>query len=45
MEDSQLQEEDQKEGRKTDSDVLVLFAKGYLGGQYDVEKVWGDWMG
>jgi hypothetical protein len=45
MEDSQLQEEDQKEGRKIESVVLVLFSKGYLGGRYDVEKVWNDWMG
>ena len=45
MEDSQLREEDQKEGRKTESDVLVLFSKGYLGGRYDVEKVWSEWMG
>jgi hypothetical protein len=21
------------------------FPKGYLGGQYDVEKVWSEWMG
>lgn len=45
MEDSQLREEDQKEGRKIESDVLVLFSKGYLGGRYDVEKVWSEWMG
>ena len=45
MEDPQLQEEDQREGRKIESDVLVLFSKGYLGGRHDVEKVgvvgWG----
>lgn len=45
MEDPQLQEEDQREGRKIESDVLVLFSKGYLGGWYDVEKVWSEWMG
>jgi hypothetical protein len=45
MEDSQLQEEDQKEGRKIESDVLVLFSKGYLGGRHDVKKVWSERTG
>jgi pimeloyl-ACP methyl ester carboxylesterase len=31
------------EGRKIESDVLVLFSKGYLGGRHDVEKVWSEW--
>lgn len=31
MENPQLQEEDQKEGGKIESDILVLFSKGYLG--------------
>jgi hypothetical protein len=44
-EDSQLREEDQKEGRNLESDFLVLFSKGYLGGWYDVEEVWSEWMG
>jgi pimeloyl-ACP methyl ester carboxylesterase len=45
IQDSQLQEEDQKEGRKIESDVLVLISKGYLGGRHDVEIVWSEWMG
>ena len=45
MEDSQLQVEDQKEGRKVDVDVLAIYSAGYLGDRYDVRKVWEEWMG
>jgi hypothetical protein len=45
MEDSSLQEEDQKAGRKVDIDVLCVFSKGYLGARYDVKQVWSEWMG
>jgi len=45
MEDSQLQVEDQREGRKVDVDVLVVYSSGYLGGRYNVRKVWEEWMG
>jgi hypothetical protein len=45
MEDSKLQVEDQKEGRKIDIDVLAIYSSEYLGGRYDVRKVWEEWMG
>jgi hypothetical protein len=45
MEDSKLQEEDQKEGRKIESDVLVIYSNDYLGARYDVRQVWSEWTG
>ncbi|TVY73616.1 Fluoroacetate dehalogenase [Lachnellula suecica] len=44
-EDIQLQDEDQKEGRKVDIDVLVLYSADYLGKRYDLQEVWQKWMG
>jgi pimeloyl-ACP methyl ester carboxylesterase len=43
-EDIELQKEDQKEGRRIEGDVLVLFSKDYLGSRYDVQAVWEDWV-
>jgi hypothetical protein len=43
-EDVQLQEEDQKLGRKIDVNVLAMYSKDYLGSRYDVRKVWEEWM-
>jgi pimeloyl-ACP methyl ester carboxylesterase len=45
MEDSKLQVEDQSEEKKVDVDVLAVYSSGYLGGRYDVRKVWEEWMG
>jgi hypothetical protein len=45
MEDSKLQEEDQKEGKKIENDVLVIYSQAYLGARYDVKQVWSEWMG
>jgi pimeloyl-ACP methyl ester carboxylesterase len=44
-EDIELQEEDQKEGRKLDGDVMVMYSEGYLGSRYNVREVWQEWMG
>jgi hypothetical protein len=43
-EDMELQEEDQKVGRKVVVDVLAVFSKDYLGKRYDVRSVWEEWM-
>ena len=45
VEDARLQEEDQREGRKVDGDVLCLYSRRYLGGRYDIRSVWEEWMG
>ncbi|KAN0104865.1 Alpha/Beta hydrolase fold, partial [Hyaloscypha variabilis] len=45
MEDVKEQVEDQREGRKVEGDVLVVYSKKYLGGRYDVRKIWEEWMG
>jgi hypothetical protein len=45
QEDIQLQEEDQKEGRKIDIDALAVFSAGYLGSENDIGKEWEDWIG
>lgn len=43
-EDVQLQEEDQKMGRKVDMNVLAIYSKDYLGKRYHVRKIWEEWM-
>ena len=43
-EDIELQEEDQRQGRKVDVDVLAVYSEDYLGKRYDVRKVWEEWM-
>jgi len=43
-EDIELQEEDQKAGRKMGVDVLAVYSKDYLGKRYDVRSVWEEWM-
>jgi len=45
QEDVHLQEEDQRERRKVDVDVLVVYSADYLGKRYNVRKVWEEWMG
>jgi hypothetical protein len=45
QEDIQLQDEDQKAGRKVDTDVLALYSADYIGKRYDVKQVWQEWMG
>ena len=44
FEEFQEHEEDQKEGRKMDCDVLVCYSAGFLARRGKVE-VWADWMG
>jgi pimeloyl-ACP methyl ester carboxylesterase len=44
-EDIQLQEEDQKEGRKIDIDALAIYSSHYFGSKYDIGKEWEDWVG
>ena len=44
-EDIQLQDEDQKAGRKVDIDILALYSTDYLGKRYDLKQVWQEWMG
>jgi pimeloyl-ACP methyl ester carboxylesterase len=44
QEDIHLQKEDQKAGRKVAGRVLVLYSAKYLGGRYDVRKVWEEWV-
>ena len=43
-EDIELQEFDQKLGRKIGIDVLAVYSKDYLGKRYDVRSVWEEWM-
>ncbi|KAF2711542.1 alpha/beta-hydrolase [Pleomassaria siparia CBS 279.74] len=43
-EDIQLQEEDQKVGKKIKAPLLLLYSEGYLGSRYDVPKEWKDWV-
>lgn len=44
QEDIQLQDEDQKAGKKIDINVLVLYSADYLGKRYDTKKLWLEWM-
>ena len=43
-EDVELQEEDQKSGRKIGVNVLVIYSKDYLGARYNIRSVWEGWM-
>lgn len=43
-EDIAEQEADQRDGRKVDCDVLVVYSETYLGSRYDLRKVWKEWV-
>jgi len=34
----------QRENRKVDKDLVVLYSEGYLGSRYDVKDVWEEWV-
>lgn len=40
----QLQEEDQKSGRKIDVPTLVMFSAKLIGSRLDVAAIWKDWV-
>jgi pimeloyl-ACP methyl ester carboxylesterase len=42
--DLEAQEKDQKEGRKMDMPVLLLYAADFIGSRYDFSTVWNDWV-
>jgi pimeloyl-ACP methyl ester carboxylesterase len=42
--DVDLQEEDQKAGRKIRVPVFLLYSEKYLGSRFDVPKEWEDWV-
>lgn len=42
--DLEAQEKDQKEGRKIDVPLLLLFGKDFIGKRYDFSTVWNDWV-
>jgi len=44
QEDIEEQVRDQEEGRKIESDVLVVYSAEYLGKRYDLKKVWTEWV-
>jgi pimeloyl-ACP methyl ester carboxylesterase len=43
-EDVELQEDDQRSGRKVDIDLLVIYSEDYLGKRYNMREVWRKWM-
>jgi pimeloyl-ACP methyl ester carboxylesterase len=42
--DVDMQEADQKAGRKIHAPVFLLYSEKYLGSRYDVPKEWQDWV-
>jgi pimeloyl-ACP methyl ester carboxylesterase len=42
--DVEAQEEDQKEGKKIDVPVLLLYGKDFIGKKWDMAGVWREWM-
>jgi pimeloyl-ACP methyl ester carboxylesterase len=42
--DIEAQEKDQKEGRKIEKPVLLLYAEDSIGSRYDFSTVWNDWV-
>jgi hypothetical protein len=42
--DVEEQKKDQAEGRKVETEMLVLYSQGNLGRMHDVEKVWREWV-
>ncbi|KAG9231319.1 putative Fluoroacetate dehalogenase [Amylocarpus encephaloides] len=44
-EDLKYEAEDQRVGRKIDSDVLVLYSAGFLGNRGNIKEIWQEWMG
>ncbi|KAF2661791.1 alpha/beta-hydrolase [Lophiostoma macrostomum CBS 122681] len=42
--DVELQEQDQKEGRKIKVPLLLVYGKDYIGKRYDVPSEWVDWV-
>lgn len=45
QEDLDEQRKDQEQGRKLDIDTLLIYSDDYIGKRYNMEKVWGEWMG
>jgi pimeloyl-ACP methyl ester carboxylesterase len=43
--DLEVQESDQKEGRKIDVPLLLLYGKDFIGKRYDFSTVWNGWVG
>ena len=43
--DVEMQEEDQKSGRKIQVPLFLLYSKDYIGSRYDFPDVWRDWVG
>ena len=44
FEDNDLQREDQRSGRKISIPTLVVYSEVFIGGAYDVEPIWRDWL-
>lgn len=43
--DVQMQEEDQKHGRKIQVPLFVLYSEGMIGKKYEFPEVWREWVG
>ncbi|KAF3007522.1 hypothetical protein E8E13_006013 [Curvularia kusanoi] len=43
--DVEMQEEDQKAGRKIQVPLFLLYSKTYIGSRYDFLDVWKEWVG
>jgi pimeloyl-ACP methyl ester carboxylesterase len=42
--DLDQQEEDQKNGRKINAPLLLIYSEHYIGSRYDLPKEWEDWV-
>jgi pimeloyl-ACP methyl ester carboxylesterase len=42
--DVEMQEQDQKEGRKIKVPLLLLYGADYIGKRYNLPKEWEDWV-
>ena len=43
--DVERQEDDQREGRKINVPLFLLYSEAYIGSRYKFPEVWRDWVG